>query len=90
MEAFENHLPRIEEFWKSQLLGKEVNERFDLIKGHEYLKIRKGELDRWVILFIETLNEVKVQFEETPDIDSFSKMWEEKIKNFQKTFKKLY
>lgn len=82
MEAFEHHLPRISSFWKNQLLGtpmpKEENP-FDLITIHRELKIRRGELGRWILLFEETLNEVEME-------SSFKQKWKAKVDHFKNIF----
>lgn len=83
-EAFRSHIPRINSFWKIQLLGHSSDQTFNLIKAHEYLKIRKGELGRWIVLFKETLksNSIDKNEEEL----EFLKKWEEKIDQFHKVF----
>lgn len=61
IEAFKDHLPRINSFWKNQLLGIPLDKEeppFDLIGIHKALLIRKGEVGRWVQLFEDTLQEV--------------------------------
>ena len=58
MDAFKDHLPRIEEFWRSQLLGEKIQTPFELIQVHQRLMIRRGELGRWLVLFRETLSEI--------------------------------
>ena len=83
IEAFSSHIPRIVEFWKTQLLAHKSKEKFNLILAHQYLCIRKGELGRWVVLFKETLNEKKEKY---PDSQDFLNLWEEKINHFQKKF----
>lgn len=88
MEAFASHLPIIERFWRMQLLGEKLqeNERpFNLIKKHEYLKIRQGELGRWVVLFKETLSELEKEQSESSEL---IKEWEKRIDLFESIFKK--
>lgn len=62
MAAFSHHLPRINQFWEMQLLGKPdtpLEKPFNLIMAHEYLHIRVGEVGRWVTLFKETIAQVR-------------------------------
>jgi hypothetical protein len=89
LEAFSKHIPRIIQFWEIQLLGHtapEAQERpFNLLTTHGYLKIRKGELKRFSLLFLETIKE-----EQSKTIDSKNlkllKTWQDKIKAFEKIF----
>ncbi|MDH5580480.1 MAG: hypothetical protein OEY33_01105 [Bdellovibrionales bacterium] len=83
LEAFSGHIPRIVEFWKTQLLGHKSSESFNLISAHEYLLIKKGELGRWVVLFKEVLQNYKGKY---PDHESFFLLWEQKILHFQNKF----
>ncbi|MFI5391063.1 MAG: hypothetical protein ACHQYQ_06850, partial [Bacteriovoracales bacterium] len=47
---FAHHLPRIKIFWKSQLLKEfKSSISFNLKETHIPLKIRKGELDRFLM-----------------------------------------
>jgi hemoglobin len=64
IKDFETHIPRIIAFWEIQLLGKtdkEITSPFDLMNSHRPLNIKRGELDRWVILFQNTLKECEVE-----------------------------
>ena len=58
MEAFAGHLPRISSFWQIQLLPgtKQVHPPYNLKKAHDYLGLRPGQVNRWIILFNETLD----------------------------------
>ena len=91
MEAFKDHLPRITTFWKNQLLGQKIPENtppFDLINIHHDLKIRKGELGRWLVLFKEVLKD-KTRQEQLPiGIINLNKQWLEKLSFFEKVFLK--
>lgn len=60
IKDFEDHIPRIISFWEIQLLGRtqrQVTSPFDLMNAHRPLSIKRGELDRWVVLFKKTLQE---------------------------------
>ncbi|TDJ04606.1 MAG: hypothetical protein E2O68_07900 [Deltaproteobacteria bacterium] len=76
---FKNHIPRIVTFWKFQLLGEQTNETFNLINSHAPLKLRKGELDRWLMLFHQTLDE----FEN----EDLKKLWQDKLSFFAQRFR---
>ena len=60
IDNFETHLPRIIRFWSVQLIKmdgtikKEILEAgvpTDIINKHVYLKVKKGEVGRWILLF---------------------------------------
>ena len=59
MEAFAHHIPRIVNFWRMQLLGEMglEQEPFNLLKAHDYLGVKRAQVNRWLILFNETLDE---------------------------------
>jgi truncated hemoglobin YjbI len=62
IEDFNTHFPRIAAFWDIQLNGKTtrpVMKPFDLIGVHKPLKIKIGEVGRWVVLFEQTLSEFR-------------------------------
>lgn len=86
LEAFEHHLPRINEFWELQLLGLKASkgfEPFKLIEVHQKLAIRKGELGRWVLLFYQVLEDKKKKY---PDQQEFFDLWQSKIEHFKTKF----
>ncbi len=79
---FETHLPRIFAFWELQLLGKTervLTEPLDAIRAHIPLNIHTGEVNRWVKLFLETL-------QESPVSDELKSRWPEKVAHFQQVF----
>jgi truncated hemoglobin YjbI len=85
IEAFSEHLPRIEKFWRMMLTGEKLEDStpFNLLELHRDLKIRKGELDRWILLFIETLEE--------SNIDQYLKEnWLIKIEDFKLRFNRMF
>lgn len=87
IEAFKHHLPRIEHFWRGQLLGAKIpatETPFDLIGIHKELKIRKGELHRWLTLFKETLEEELIGEEKM----ELKKKWLNKLAHFEEAFLK--
>lgn len=83
---FAHHLPRIIQFWEIQLLGKTDSQEsmnFDLIKVHQALSVRRGEVNRWIMLFQETLNE--------NENHALKDKWNQRVTHFQETFlKKLF
>ncbi|RLA64839.1 MAG: hypothetical protein DRQ88_10380 [Epsilonproteobacteria bacterium] len=76
---FKDHIPRIVTFWKFQLLGEKTKETFNLVNSHIPLSIRPGELDRWLTLFHQTLDE----FEN----DELIALWRERLSFFEKRFR---
>ncbi len=84
LEAFKSHLPRIEKFWRIQLLGERLtkeDKRFDLINIHKALNPNKGEVLRWVKLFNATLDEY-----ECAENKDLIKEWRKKVSEFEKRF----
>lgn len=58
IQDFDEHIPRIADFWNLQLTGqleKRENLPFDLINIHKPLKVKKAEIGRWIILFEKNL-----------------------------------
>lgn len=89
IEDFDSHFPRIADFWQLQLTGEmdhPESKPFDIINVHLPLKIKKGEIDRWVLLFSQTLDE----FIHTKKINlELKKQWMQKIVIFQKRMYKM-
>ena len=84
IEAFRHHIPRIVRFWQLQLLGKThipPSGRFDLLASHRKLHIKRGELDRWIKLFDQTLEKYD-KGDETHLIGA----WRIKLQDFRETF----
>jgi truncated hemoglobin YjbI len=81
IEAFAQHIPRITNFWRMQLLDEKNLEEipFNLIKTHEYLGLKRGQIDRWLMLFIETINESNFD-------ESFKELWQKKASHFRSKF----
>ena len=80
IESFEEHIPRIAEFWNLQL-NQQISDRdllpFKLIEVHKPLGIKRGEIGRWVVLFQENLDKFP---EVTPDQ---KQIWMEKVEHFK-------
>ena len=71
VENFQEHIPRIADFWFLQLTGKIHNQKslpFNLLKVHEALKMNPGEIGRWIKLFEGTLDEFVQRNELTVEI----------------------
>lgn len=62
IEDFNQHIPRIARFWLLQLNG-EIKDKNDLpyklLEVHQKLPLKRGEINRWEVLFTETLEEFK-------------------------------
>ncbi|MBK26932.1 MAG: hypothetical protein CME70_23215 [Halobacteriovorax sp.] len=77
MEAFASHIPRIVNFWRMQLLGEHglESEPFNLLKAHAYLGVKRAQVNRWLILFNETLDESEGD-------EEFITLWKQKAAHF--------
>lgn len=88
IQDFNEHIPRIVAFWEIQLLGsteRVLSEPFDVMKAHNPLGIKRGELGRWMVLFRKTLDE-KMQ----PEMSELRAKWEERLKFFEGVFSRFY
>jgi len=86
LEDLDTHLPRIVSFWEIHLLGHsqtEIEKPFDLISLHLPMKIKKGELHRWLFLFRKHLNQAR---EDNHLSEELAKKWEEKLVFFEEKF----
>ena len=82
IEDFSSHLPRIADFWQLQLTGKILHKTslpFKFFEVHEVMPILPGQIDRWVVLFSQTLNEAQARSEISEEEKKF---WLEKINHF--------
>ena len=80
IKDFDEHIPRIADFWHLQLNGKvtkKENLPFKLLEVHIPLKVRKGEIFRWEKLFNENLEGLEKISEE----DKLK--WREKVIHFR-------
>ncbi len=80
---FDEHIPRIADFWNLQLNGKMHDKSqlpFQLIKVHIPLKINQGEIHRWVKLFNDNLESSVAK--ELID-EKVHKAWMEKVDHFK-------
>lgn len=83
---FESHIPNVVDFWATQLISghQRRGNGPNILKLHEYLKIRKGELGRWLLLFREKLSEFNSKDPE------FIGLWSKKVDTFEKAFNEYY
>ena len=79
---FKSHIPRITSFWRAQLLVEKTSLTFDLIKTHAPLRINKGELNRWLMLFHQTLDEYGKS--------ELTDLWKKKLLFFERVFQKRF
>lgn len=89
IQDFDSHIPRIATFWELQLLGKPsrtITEPFDMFNVHLPLKIKPGELGRWLVLFRKTLDE---KIAENPEFKPLRELWEERLETFEGIFKRM-
>lgn len=89
IDDFEEHFPRIADFWQLQLTGTmdhPESKPFDIISKHVPLKVKRGEIDRWGLLFSNTLDEYIQANQITIDT---KEMWMQKVKVFQKRMYKI-
>ena len=78
-----SHLERITSFWEMQLTGTTsvpLTGPFHLLFTHLQLKIKRGELGRWVILFHQTLDSLDLPSE-------LIELWKQRIEIFEVRFK---
>lgn len=90
LHHFSEHIPRIVTFWKQQLnlLENDVKPtNFDILNVHRRLNIRKGELNRWVLLFKQTLEEQNKKELTEEEVIVVEKM-EDKVNHFEQVFLK--
>lgn len=84
IEDFDEHIPRIVDFWNLQING-EMKDRshlpFQLIEKHIPLKVNKGEIHRWEKLFHENLQIFKNKDFITEDK---VQLWMRKVEHFKK------
>jgi truncated hemoglobin YjbI len=87
-DVLEDHLQRITSFWELQLTGsttRTLDAPFQLLFTHLQLKIKRGELGRWIILFHQTLDSLEEEFNQ-PEIQKLTEIWKQKIAFFEQRF----
>lgn len=89
IKDFDEHIPRIASFWDLQLLGKTertLSQPFDVANLHLALKIKKGEVGRWLVLFRKTLEDMTLSH---PEMNELAKEWRNKLTFFEALFLRL-
>lgn len=79
IEDFATHIPRIADFWEPQVLGTCTHPEsfpFRLLAKHLPMNLKMGELNRWILLFFETLDEYEKVH---PEDRSVILLWKEKV-----------
>ncbi len=98
IEAFFHHIPRINQFWKQQLLQgphkEDLTPPFNLINSHAYLNLKKGELKRFQKLFKQSIEHFEkiykdqlIKNAEVKDEDFFI-LWRKKLDHLVHIFLK--
>lgn len=70
IDDFDEHIPRIADFWNLQVNGEiknRANLPYNLFHTHKPLKINTGEIFRWNKLFEDTLSEYELNSELTKE-----------------------
>ena len=83
------HLERITSFWEMQLTGSTsvpLQAPFHLLFTHLQLKIKRGELGRWIVLFHLTLYSLESDMDHQ-NIKELTVLWKERIALFEERFK---
>lgn len=86
IKDFDEHIPRIAAFWELQLLHstpRKFGAPFDVIRIHELMNIKRGELGRWLVLFKKVLNE-------TEDFPELKAEWFKKLDSFEDKFLRFF
>ena len=90
IKDFDTHIPKIQRFWQLILLPLSPEEKKkitqqgvpkNIIHSHEYLKIKKGEVGRWMTLFKQTLQKI-----ETNENKALFEKWRDELHKFERIF----
>lgn len=87
IKDFDEHIPRIAQFWEIQLLGgtdKKVDPPFDVMKIHTPLGIKRGEVGRWMVLLKKTLDEQEAELGE------LKSLWLDRLSFFEGVFLRFF
>ena len=84
IEAFAHHLPIINEFWIRQLSGQSIDSAIQLnvINKHLYLNLKTGELNRFKVLFEDTIK----QYQSDLEMFGLYEKWFSKLDHFATVF----
>ncbi|MDH4468925.1 MAG: hypothetical protein QE271_12780 [Bacteriovoracaceae bacterium] len=91
LHFFDQILPQLKIFWLCDLekqLGFAISlstKQFNLNQAHQNLKLKRGEIGRWAVLFLETLNEEKARLPHSLVI-----AWEKRIVFYRNLFWKKF
>lgn len=95
-EVLAHHLERLTSFWEMQLTGKmsgaPLEKGFQLLFTHLQLRLNRGELGRWILLFHQTLDEMQNEFdknapaEDAAEIKLIVTEWKRRIAFFEERF----
>jgi truncated hemoglobin YjbI len=88
-KVLRDHLERITSFWEMQLTGSTsvpIEGPFHLLFTHLQLKIKRGELGRWIVLFHQTLDSLSSEVDH-PQILELCELWKKRISFFEERFK---
>jgi hemoglobin len=86
VKNFEEHIPRISAFWEMQLFHKTdraYGAPFDVFQIHLPMKIKRGELGRWLVLFKKTL-------EDSGEFPELKVEWLKKLDFFEEKFLRFF
>lgn len=89
IEDFDTHIPRIADFWQLQLTGKLDHREslpFKLIPLHKQMNLTTGMVDRWVVLFYQTLDHF---FKEQKITQDDKDLWKKKVDIFKNKIRQL-
>ena len=82
----DEHVRRISDFWQLQLTGEMDHKEslpFAMIPLHKARKLKMGELNRWILLFDQTLDDFDGVLSSYAGLKN---SWKEKIADFKKIF----
>ncbi len=82
IQDFDHHINHVSLFWEQQLLGSlsAIPEYpFNVPDAHLKLKINIGQLNRWIVLFHQTLDEIITN-------PKMNELWKNKIEFFKDIF----
>jgi truncated hemoglobin YjbI len=87
IEDFDTHIPRIASFWENQVMNHVTHPEhfpFRMMAKHFPLKLKRGELDRWVLLFFGVLDE---HAKNHPSHQMYIQIWKARIEMIRENFK---
>jgi truncated hemoglobin YjbI len=82
IDDFDEHIKHIALFWEFQLNGKistPLKKPFNMFEAHLKLKINLGQLNRWIVLFYQTLDEENIE-------ENTQQEWKAKVEFFKDIF----